>query len=299
MIQWTLAIELRGSFLVYLALCVTAGFTPQARIAAFTFLTAYAIYGGDLLGEIPFFTGTLLADLALVLSSSHDTVSTAEPFLGRYHKYWPTSTAVFALIVASYPTNSPELAAWSRVMIRFGERVFHPDCMHLLIQANSGEHRWAFSLIGAILLIYAIHYSPALRKIFSWRYAVFFGSISFPVYLIHSFVMRSLLVWVVYGMIPESPVVVRYTLNWIAFLAYFALIIYLSVEWNRVIDSRCGKFTAWLEDIMVGKKSVLGTLLAMQERGVLPQSAIHINGHTKSSSLEDGYVKEKPPESVA
>lgn len=127
MIQWTLAIELRGSFLVYLALVVTASFTPAHRIAAFSFLIAYSIYGGDLLAEIPFFTGTLLADLALVLQNDM-TVSTTS-MKNRFSKYWPEILGFVALFIASYPTNSPELAAWSRFMIRIGEKVLHPDCI--------------------------------------------------------------------------------------------------------------------------------------------------------------------------
>ena len=127
MIQWTLAIELRGSFLVYLALVVTASFTPAHRVAAFTFLIAYSIYAGDLLAEIPFFTGTLLADLALVLQN--DKMVSTTSMKNRFSKYWPEILGFVALLIASYPTNSPELAAWSRFMIRIGEKVLHPDCI--------------------------------------------------------------------------------------------------------------------------------------------------------------------------
>jgi len=108
--------------------------------------------------------------------------------------------------------------------------------------------------------------------------------------------MRTVLVWVVYGLIPSTPGLVRYTLNTIAFLGYLALIVYLSVLWNKKIDYNCGVFTAWLEDVMLGKRSVLGVLVNLQEKGVLPAGAIHINGST--TSLEDG-IKEKMPQAVA
>ena len=106
--------------------------------------------------------------------------------------------------------------------------------------------------------------------------------------------MRSVLVWVVFGFIPPAPLLLRYGLNTIAILTYFALITYLSVLWNKKIDYSCGIFTAWLEDVMLGKKSVLGTLVDMQERGILPGGSIQVNG-----DLENGTIKEKAPTNLA
>lgn len=123
-----------------------------------------------------------------------------------------------------------------------------------------GELRWAFSFIGSAILIFAIHFSPSLRRIFSHPYAVFFGSISFPVYLIHSFLMRSVLVWVFYGIIPAGPPLIRYLLNTAAFLGYLGLVTWLSVLWRDRVDSACVLITQWVEQVMVGKRTVLGDL---------------------------------------
>src|SRR5579862_1400416 len=123
-----------------------------------------------------------------------------------------------------------------------------------------GEHRWAFSFIGSTILIFAIHFSQPLRRLFSHRYAVFFGSISFPVYLIHSFVMRSVLVWVIYGIVPQGPVVVRLVLNSIAFLGYLGLVIWLSLLWKENVDVWCASFAQGVEDIVLGNQSMMETL---------------------------------------
>src|SRR5271155_1673306 len=80
-----------------------------------------------------------------------------------------------------------------------------PSFPILTYAVDPDEHyRWAYTQIGAIFLIFAIHFSPLLRRIYSIRPAVFFGSISFAVYLTHSFLMRSVLVWVVHGVLPQS-----------------------------------------------------------------------------------------------
>ena len=133
MIQWTLAIELRGSMLVYLILVVTASFTPYYRCLVFVVLLAYSIYLGDLLGEIPFYTGALLADLAIILQK--DSVSTRPRLSGQYSwikGYWPIALALLALYISSYPTNNAHLAGWSRFLTDLGTTIFHPKCNYPL-----------------------------------------------------------------------------------------------------------------------------------------------------------------------
>jgi peptidoglycan/LPS O-acetylase OafA/YrhL len=113
-------------------------------------------------------------------------------------------------------------------------------------------------------LIFAIHFSPSLRRIFSHPYAVFFGSISFPVYLIHAFLMRSVLVWVIYGMVPEGPLFLRYFLNAAAFVGYLGMVTWLSVLWRDRIDSACVLITQWVEEVVVGKKTIIGSISGLR-----------------------------------
>ena len=133
-IQWTLAIELRGSLMCYLVLIVTANFTPYWRRAIFLILLTWSIYWGDLLAEIPFYIGALFADMSIVLSQKSATVSTATPRYERVQKYWPMALGVFSLFICSYPPNWAERAGWSHLMMRQGVRFFHPNCTSLPIQ---------------------------------------------------------------------------------------------------------------------------------------------------------------------
>ena len=126
-----MAIELRGSLLVYLWIVVTAAFTPYYRRAVFIGLICYSVYFGDLLGEIPFYVGTLLADLSLFLNSESYTSSPSwdlGPKMTMVKNYWSMTLFIFALAVGSFPAEHPELAAWSRFYMSVGYQIFHSRC---------------------------------------------------------------------------------------------------------------------------------------------------------------------------
>jgi hypothetical protein len=92
-------------------------------------------------------------------------------------------------------------------------------------------------------------------------------------YLIHSFMMRSLLAWVVYGLIPDSTGLVGRVSDYeedrvpksilwsmvtaITMASWLALVMYLSVLWRDRLDPLFGTAAQWVENVMLGKKSLL------------------------------------------
>jgi hypothetical protein len=115
----------------YLVLIVTASFTPYWRCAILIILLSWSVYWGDLLAEIPFYTGALLADMSILLSKANNSISTATPRFDRINKYWPMSLGIFGLFLCSYPTNNAQMAGWSRVLIQIGHMIFNPECIPL------------------------------------------------------------------------------------------------------------------------------------------------------------------------
>jgi len=117
----------------YLVLIVTASFTPYWRAAILVILLCWSVYWGDLLAEIPFYTGALLADMSILQRSNanNSVVSTSSTSrLERLIKdYWPMTLGILGLLVCSYPSNHAELAGWSRAMTRLGNTLF-PQCMY-------------------------------------------------------------------------------------------------------------------------------------------------------------------------
>lgn len=131
-IQWTMAIEYHGSMVLFLLLTITAAFTTYTRRLVFYIVLALGIYNGDLLGEIPFFSGALLADLSLYLNSVD--ASTAPSWSHKFPKfvrdYWPIAMAIFGLFIGSYPAVGPENSRWSQLLTDVGVALFHPSCIH-------------------------------------------------------------------------------------------------------------------------------------------------------------------------
>ena len=131
-IQWTLAIEYHGSMMLFLLLTITAPFSTYTRRLLFYVVIAYGIYNGDLLGEIPFFSGALLADLSLYLNSADASTAPAWGITHSFPKvvrnYWPMALFIFALGIGSYPAVAPENAAWSRFLTTVGDAIFHGNC---------------------------------------------------------------------------------------------------------------------------------------------------------------------------
>lgn len=125
--------------------------------------------------------------------------------------------------------------------------------------------------MGSLILIFSIHFSPFLRRILSHPYAVFLGSISFPFYLIHAILIRSLLVWVIYGILPLSPPAVGRVFSgdrlsathisaiwavvyFLVFGSWLVLTMYLSTLWRDRLDGHCVAFAMWVEEAVAGKK---------------------------------------------
>jgi hypothetical protein len=92
-------------------------------------------------------------------------------------------------------------------------------------------------------------------------------------YLIHSFLMRSVLVWIVYGLIPESGGFVRRmndyeaervpkSLFWtiitiVAIGLWFVLLTVLSKLWRDKLDPHFMKFAQYGEEVMMGKRRIV------------------------------------------
>jgi peptidoglycan/LPS O-acetylase OafA/YrhL len=272
-----MAYELRSSFMIYFLIVVTSSFTTFNRNLLIWFLFAYCWYVDvDVLIDLPFLTGALLADLSLSLAANNGRVPSVKingP-LRHVRNHWAMILFIFSLLVASYPPSDYEMRPWSLFMHQVGQKIFPRDCIHpLLFKLTLGEFWWAFPWASATLLIFSIHFSPFLRRLFSHPFAVFLGSISFPLYLIHSILMRSVLVWVIYGIIPESDGIVArlsdfegtrppISLLWsfvvvCTFASWLALVIYLSKLWRDKLDGQFVKLSSWMEDLMLGKVHLL------------------------------------------
>ena len=100
-------------------------------------------------------------------------------------------------------------------------------------------------------------------------------------YLIHGFLIRSTLVWILYGILPESEGWVRrvgghgqevseqrFRLIWdiinsIIFVLWMIPLVYLSKLWRDHVDPVCVKFAQWGEQVLLGKREFSRTVTAI------------------------------------
>jgi hypothetical protein len=120
------------------------------------------------------------------------------------------------------------------------------------------------SAILVQLCAVAIFLSPGLRETLSYRWLVWLGRHSFAVYLVHGTILRSVGMWIVYGITgepwepaglkedgtpkdqewihPKSTMHIRIAVVVFVILTYTA-----AWAWVRYVDSTCLKATIWLE----------------------------------------------------
>jgi hypothetical protein len=192
-----------------------------------------------------FFFGAFLSDLAQV--PSHIAWMNA--------RKWPglvlSPVLIFiGLILASYPENDPEWMPWSRRML---------DAAHLIFPDEAEIPRY-YSGLGLEFIALGIHFSPAVKDVLSNKYLLWFGKNSFAVYLLHGTLLRTIFVWMTFGlrlppdveedgkMVPGPPLEVCGRPMWYLALAIWFPILYTVANlWTKHVDPFCARLTQRLE----------------------------------------------------
>lgn len=98
------------------------------------------------------------------------------------------------------------------------------------------------------------------------------GQVSFPLYLIHGPLLRSVLIWMVFGArklvwVPDRGTAGEQTREvtvlpmpkaWVVILSvpvFFVILGAASQCWNVYVEPRCAKVTRWVEDVMCPRLS--------------------------------------------
>lgn len=118
-----------------------------------------------------------------------------------------------------------------------------------------GEHKWTYTFFAAVLIVFSIQFSPILNRILCNRLLVFYGGISFPLYLIHGFMMRSLLSWVVFGLLDQTSAT-RFIFNPIAFALWISLVTYMATKWRDWVGGKTMQFALALEELTLGVRQL-------------------------------------------
>ncbi|EZF34841.1 hypothetical protein TMEN_3813 [Trichophyton mentagrophytes] len=241
--HWTLKFFLSASFRTYLTLLALTLVKRRYWYAVTGLLWAYAWLVNDHLVGINIFPGMILAQLQV------DYGSRATQMLP---KVVPSILIFFGLIIWGFPQNNQTWAWWSAAIRSF---------IVSITPANADHSRYASSL-GTCTLMLGIFFSRNARRFLTLPLFNFLGRVSFPVYLLHNILIRTILSWMVYGesatRIPvrnEKGELLQLgrtsSMAFIFILPIFYAVLYLVAHmWATYVEPQCGKAVDWLKDIM-------------------------------------------------
>lgn len=184
--------------------------------------------------------------------------SDLKPFLGnsKLSKAVPIAVLVVGIIVAGYPERHPEWCSWSNSLRIIGMNIFRPGAE---LSRNWGS-------VGASLILVGILFWPSAKTFLAHPLLVWTGKVSFAVFLIHSFLIRSLFCSMLYthstppndidpGKTTNAHSLQRaHGLNLITISLIFFPFLYLMAHlWSTHVESRCDQISQLVEDWMTGQ----------------------------------------------
>lgn len=167
----------------------------------------------------------------------------------------PYGLVILGLYLCSFPDQYAEQTAWSSQLAHIGDAIFPKG-------ANVSRY---FASVGAQMVCLGAMLSPTIRRLLSNRVLLWLGSISFPLYLIHGPLMRSVLVYLLYWPMslgfrpalladgttnPESyiPTPKIFRLGVILSL-FFAFLLFVVRLWSIHVEPKMGAATNSLERV--------------------------------------------------
>ncbi len=231
------------------------------------------------------YLGATLADFSPQISSSSHTQTP-----NILVRLIPWILLLLGLHLSGYPEKSPEWTSWSQQLASIGHWIF-----------PTGAEYWRFwPSIGAQLMTVAALLSPSLQKFLSHPALIWLGSLSFPLYLLHGPLIRSVLSWMLFGW--RNPIYyytknfdgsvastwerIPFPDNWvfcIALPAFFFVLLASAHFWTLLVEPRCAKITKLMEEVMYGESEL------SMEKTLRARSDSFLNGRSRSGSLLNGH----------
>ncbi|KAH6879396.1 acyltransferase 3 [Thelonectria olida] len=261
---WTMALEFRGSCIVYLAILGLAFWRPQLRRLALGALIGYWFYFGlwDLFG---FLAGLYLAEMHIL---SGPGTTNEDPKLPHHFRLClgTKSRSVNFTTVRTYACFV--FGIW---LVCLSDDGFLPPGYQFLelVESSRWENNWAilskcWKTTGSVLLVYAIGKSPHLQRPLNSTPIQYLGKISFSLYLVHQSIyhlvrdpVRDFLWYVAtreqYPGTPEaSKHTIPFAFSWIVgYVIMTAINLYTAHLYTRFIDEPCvelaKKFDRWIK----------------------------------------------------
>jgi hypothetical protein len=194
-------------------------------------------------------------------------------------KVLPYGLVTLGLYLCSYPDEYANQAAWSSQLETLAQTIF---------PAHANVSRY-YAGLGAQMVCFGVILSPFMRRILSHPVLLWLGSISFPLYLVHGPLMRSVLVYLLYlptaigfkptlgadGMPdPESYIPTPNPFRLVVILIiFFVFLLYIVHQWTLRVEPKMGDLTAAFERFSRSWGNT-GNWTSKERDGVLPIASV-------------------------
>ncbi|GAB1319981.1 Acyltransferase 3 [Madurella fahalii] len=288
--QWAMRPLLIGAFQVYIVLAATIGMRFKYRMLVHVLLILYWLININPLTETfgaMLALGTLLAELAQHRPTQN--------FITTHQRLLTFVVAPILLLiggyVGSYPQEHEDWAPWSSRLHQF---LLNPDEEgqnrgSFLVPKGAGVHRRTSAFFIMCTAI-SISISPLLQKLLSHRLLIWLGHHSFAVYLVHGTILRTVGIWIVYGITgePWTPAGVNedgskqeqewlhpksWSHKFVGVLVFVGLTYTAAWAWMKWVDTACARATQWLEDRVFDDEDGEG------KSGLAEKGYAHLNGN--------------------
>lgn len=260
---WTMALEFRGSCIVYLVIAGLAFWRPLPRCLALGVLMAYWFYFGQW-DTFAFLAGLYLAELQVL--SDLGTTDGEPKLLGYIRSRLGTKERAISF-TAIRTWFCFVFGIW---LVCLSDDGFLPPGYQFLtlFESSRWENDWAivskaWKTSGSALVVYAISRSAHLQRPLNSAPVQYLGKISFSLYLVHQSVyhlvrdpIRDALWYIVTfqpypGTAEASSHTVPFAFSWLGgFVVLTAINLYAAHLYTRFIDERCvlfaKKFERWV-----------------------------------------------------
>jgi peptidoglycan/LPS O-acetylase OafA/YrhL len=183
---WSIAVEMRGSVIIFTALLAFSRCTKNARLICEALLIFYFLYIVDGMLYAMFCGGMLLCDL--------DHLARNDALPSFFYKLAPYKNSIFYTLFVSgiYLGGVPSIDFHTSISLLEESPGWNWLAKLKPVSVSESDYKWFYLFWGAIFLVSSISRIPLLKAFFETRFNQYLGRISYALYLIHGPILWTL-----------------------------------------------------------------------------------------------------------